>query len=123
MEPGRLFLIIMNLLHEHINYFISNQSRLKGSVKRSILLSYLRLYFPELSDRAMRKEIEEMIHKGYLISSSESGYSLIDNKAKLDKAVAYLDAKAEAIAIRKNSLIRNWNQKHPNTITLFDEIM
>jgi hypothetical protein len=111
-------------IRDHIKHYISNSFKSGGAVKRRVLLSYLRLHFPDISDRAMRKEIEEMIRNGHLISSSESGYSIIDSKEKLDKAVSYLDAKAEAIAIRKNTLIKNWNSIQLTfNKTLFDEAM
>ena len=81
------------------------------SVKRPELLSHLRSLGFVCSDREMRATIEEMIvHGRYLIRSSEMGYSAIRSKEEMEAAMKYLNAKAEAIAIRKNWLHRNWRE-------------
>jgi len=87
---------------------------------RSQLLASLRGEGIQIGDRVMRAYIESMINDGhYCIQSSEKGYSLIHDDSDLDNAVAYLDAKAEAIAIRKNCLIRNFNEtKKSNQLVL-----
>ena len=89
--------------------------------KRSDLREYLCRY-EWISDRAMRKLIEEMIMKdGYCISSSEKGYSLITTLEQAEEARAYLKAKSEAIAVRGNMLIHNWNkQNKEQQLTLFN---
>lgn len=80
-------------------------------IKRKELLFELRLIFPDITDRQMRKEIEEMIIKdGYCISSSEKGYQFIKNRQQLEDAKKYLFSKCEAIAIRKNCLERNFRE-------------
>ena len=81
-------------------------------VKRKELLKYLRnVYDFNTTDRAQRLAIEELIvMDGYCIASSEKGYQLIKSREQLDAAKKYLDAKAEAIAIRKNCLERNFNR-------------
>lgn len=85
-----------------------------GPVKRPELLHAVRVNANDLyiSDRAMRKMIEEMITEdGYLIQSSEKGYSLIQTEEQLTEAMAYMDAKCSAIAVRKNCLLRNFRNK------------
>lgn len=78
-------------------------------IKRRDLLYLLRQEQPDLSDRAMRKEIELMVTEhGYCIESSEKGYTLITDLAGLDRALTYLDKKAASIAIRKNYLVKNF---------------
>ena len=84
-------------------------------VKRPELLGHLYRSGIDTNDRTMRAAIEELIVKdGVSIASSEKGYSLIISRLALDDAVAYLDAKAQAIAIRKNCLIRNFDGRHQN---------
>lgn len=84
---------------------------LQKFIKRKELLLSLQLNGYVLNDRQMRAEIESLIvDDHYCIQSSEQGYSLITCLEDLEKAVNYLDKKAEAIAIRKNSLIRNYNE-------------
>lgn len=90
-------------------------------VKRATLLRVLRQGGHDLTDRELRKAVENMITKGgYVISSSEKGYQAIHSKEELDKAVQYLNKKASAIAIRKNSLITNFNaQRQSIQIPMF----
>lgn len=90
-------------------------SKLKiGACKRADLLRHLHaLGYNDLNDRGLRQTIEEMIMEGNLIESSNNGYSLIANQDQLDRAVGYLNAKAEAIAIRKNMLKHNWEKSQP----------
>lgn len=94
-----------------IHSYLKNSS---GRVKRPELLSYLRVQMSDqqLTDRAMRKCIEDMVKTdGYLIQSSETGYTLIDSQEQMDEVIIYLDKKAASIAIRKNILIKNWREK------------
>lgn len=82
-----------------------------GPVKRPELLHAVRVNANDLyiSDRAMRKSIEEMVIKdGYIIQSSEKGYQLIQTEEQLMEAMDYLTNKAESISIRKNCLLRNF---------------
>lgn len=88
--------------------------RAPGRVKRRELLSYLReqMKDPRLTDRAMRKAIEEMVvDDGYLIQSSSTGYTLITSEEQMEEVKEYLSKKAQAIAVRKNVLISNWNKR------------
>ena len=81
-------------------------------VKRAELLFHLRGLGWDTTDRAMRKEIERMIiDDKELIQSSEKGYSLIQTEPQMIEALTYLFAKARAISIRKNCLVRNWKDK------------
>ena len=81
-------------------------------VKRPELLSNIFVKFSQVTDRTMRKSIEEMITvDGYLIASSEKGYHLIQTEKDLTAAMEYLDSKASSIAIRKNCLLRNYRNK------------
>lgn len=78
-------------------------------VKRRELLQYLRAAGQDITDRAMRREVEMLITRdGELIQSSERGYHLINSEEDLMEAMEYLTHKAEAIAIRKNCLLRNY---------------
>jgi len=93
-------------MKQSILSFIKNYGK---PVKRCDLLIHLRAIGYDISDRAMRKEIESMIiQDGYLIQSSEQGYSMIETEEQLSEAMGYLTSKAEAIAIRKNTLLKNW---------------
>lgn len=87
-------------------------------VKRSILLDHLIKKGYEITDRKLRSTVEEMITKeGFVIESSEKGYCLIRTEEQLEKAMQYLNSKNEAIAIRKNSLLKNWNQMEAQKVT------
>ena len=67
----------------------------------------------DCSDREMRATIEEMVVKGgFLISSSERGYAIIKNKAEMEAAMKYLNAKSSAIAVRKNCILHNWREQY-----------
>lgn len=92
-----------------------------GPVKRKVMLHHLREQGHDVTDRQMRAVIEDMVMvDGYLIESSSHGYSMIQTEDELNRAVDYLNQKAEAIAIRKNSLKRNWEKSKPlMTLTLF----
>ena len=82
-------------------------------VKRAELLVSLRITEYKLSDRAMRQMIEEMITQdGYLIRSSEQGYSLIKTEEDLNLSRNYLEQKIEALCVRKNTLLKNWREKY-----------
>lgn len=61
-----------------------------------------------ISDRNMRSAVEEMITKDhYSIGSGSKGYYLITTDEDLDEAMHELRAKAEALSIRANCLLRN----------------
>ena len=80
-------------------------------IKRKDLLFHLRELGFQTTDREMRATIEEMIIKDEInIESGNMGYRLIKTEQELERAMKYLDAKAEAIAIRKNCLKRNWTK-------------
>lgn len=95
-------------------------------VKRKELLQFLHGIEHNITDRRMRKIIEEMITKdGHLIASSEMGYKIITTKDELNRVIDYLNEKAEAIAIRKNTLISNFIEKFSKNerkkqLTLFE---
>lgn len=93
-------------------YILDILQKQEKPIKRFELLCLIRIQFPEVNDRVMRKTVEKMIQDGGLIRSSEQGYSLIKTELELNEAVSYLDKKAEAIAIRKNTLIHNWREKN-----------
>jgi hypothetical protein len=88
--------------------YLATQNR---HVKRIELLRHLWSLNFDVSDRLMRKEIEEAVRGGELIESSEKGYKMINTEEDLSRAVDYLDRKASSIAIRKNTLIQSWNNK------------
>ena len=82
------------------------------SVKRADLLKHINALGYNITDRLLRATVEVLIVKDdFCIRSGNDGYSLITNKAEFDEAVAYLDAKASAIAVRKNCLIRNYREE------------
>ncbi|MEK6879596.1 MAG: hypothetical protein AABY22_08315 [Nanoarchaeota archaeon] len=91
------------------NYLKSNPK----PVKRRELLVHIRVIMgAHITDRLMRKTIEQMILvDGYTIQSSEKGYSLITTEQQLFESMKYLESKAESIAIRKNCLLRNFRNK------------
>jgi len=82
----------------------------QGLIKRKELLTEMQLHYPELRDRKMRLLIAELIKEGEPIASSSQGYSIIKTRGQLNKAIAYLNAKSSAIAIRKNTLVQNFNR-------------
>lgn len=87
----------------------------QAPVKRLELLQAMRVTMSDqtLTDRKLRKTVEEMIVKdGFLIRSSELGYSIIKTEQDLTDAMEYLSNKAESIAIRKNVLLKNWRSKY-----------
>jgi len=86
--------------------------KMQGPINRKALLTEMLLHFPELRDRRMRKLVEELIRDGHPISSSEKGYSIIQNVEQLRAAVEYLKAKARAISIRGNTLIGNYDIRY-----------
>ena len=97
---------------------------MQGFTKRKQLLHELLMYGYNVSDRVIRKQIETMITKdGYSIQSSEKGYSLIITDKQFTQSIEYLNSKAEAIAIRKNCLIRNFNLgKTQEQLNLFQTV-
>lgn len=98
------------MIKTHIyNYLKSNPT----PVKRRDLLVHIRIVMgAHITDRLMRKTIEQMIlADGYTIQSSEKGYSLITTEQQLFESMKYLESKAESIAIRKNCLLKNFRDK------------
>lgn len=78
-------------------------------IKREKLLAELQhghySMFHKMSDRKMRRTIEEMITQdGYLIASGEKGYYIIRNSGHLLDAQRYLTAKAYPLFNRASSL-------------------
>ena len=92
----------------------------QAPVKRRTLMGQLISQGFVTTDRQMRKAVEELVEGGNLIASSEKGYYIITNKEQMEESVNYLRAKSKAIAIRGNCLIRNWREKHAETITQFE---
>lgn len=90
-------------------------------MKRSDLLHSLISKGFVLSDRVMRMAIEEMITKDhYSIGSCEKGYYLILTEDDLNEAMHQLRAKAEALSIRANCLLRNHREgKLQEQLSLF----
>ena len=86
--------------------------QLNATIKRKALLTEMQIHYPQLKDRKMRLLIMELIRDGYPISSSEKGYSIIQNVRELTEAVEYLKAKARSLSIRANTLIGNYDQKY-----------
>lgn len=74
-----------------------------------------------LTDRKLRKAVEELITDGkYAIASSEKGYSLITTQENLNEAKRYLNSKAFAIHERVKCLEENFKSgKLQEQLTLF----
>ena len=69
-------------------------------INRSTLLNELRALGIAVSDRSMRKEIEQMIKEGFYIQSSEKGYKLCRSYEDFSQAKQYLRKKAVALLQR-----------------------
>lgn len=91
--------------------------KVHGPVKRSKLLVFMQLHFPQLKDRGMRRLIEQLIRDGNLIASSAKGYSIVTNVRELTEAVEYIKAPLRSASIRANTLIGNYNQKYQDAPT------
>lgn len=68
--------------------------------------------FPQLTEREVRKIIEELIMEGECIEASESGYAIIRDYQGVRRARQYLTEKIHALSVRKNCLERNWQSTH-----------
>lgn len=79
-------------------------------IKRKNLLMRLRIVHGyNITDRQMRRTIEEMITEdGYLIASGEQGYYIIHNSTQLADAQKYLRAKAFPLFHRASKLHANF---------------
>lgn len=94
---------------ESINDTIIELLRMQKYTKRYHLRLQLTSRGFYLSDREVRKHVEQLIkEEKFCIQSSAKGYSLIITKDDLEKAVSYLDKKSASISIRKNCLLRNF---------------
>jgi hypothetical protein len=100
---------ISNLKKQIFEYLVENCCGYNQAKPRSLMLTYLQNKGVNISDRGMRSLIHEMIDDNYLVGCGEGGYYLIDSPADLGKAIAYLEAKAQSISIRKNELTRNFH--------------
>jgi hypothetical protein len=91
----------------------------KAYVKRAELLIYLNHRGHKITDRQLRKAVEDLVmDDGCCIASTEDGYHLIRSEHELRSAVDYLRKKAQPIAIRANKLIRNYNEVYGNQLNL-----
>lgn len=98
----------MNEIQNTILWELTSKTK---PIQRHFLLNRLHVRFNDLSDRAMRKEVELMITAEHIpVGSNEEGYFLIRTQDDLQKAIHSLDAKAEAISIRKNCLKNNYQE-------------
>ena len=79
----------------------------RGTIKKAKLQNDLS---PYVSERRIRGFIAELIQDGQCIQSSNEGYTLIQTREQLLTAMEYLNSKAKAIAIRKNTLFHNYNK-------------
>jgi len=97
----------------HILSYLENHD----FVKRRDLLTYLHSLGIIVSDRRMRKEIEDMVKVDrVLIESSEKGYHLADGEENWIRAVQYLRKKAfpilERAAILERGLKEKFDSRH-----------
>lgn len=97
----------------------------RRTITRSSLLASLQAVylFGDLTDRIMRKLIEQMVNEdGYLIASSGKGYNLITNSAQLLEAQKYLKNKAFPLFLRANKLHANFFKDSSPQLSI-DEFM
>jgi hypothetical protein len=88
-------------------------------IKRSDLLMHLCRHGEKLSDREMRRMVEDMVMlDGLCIASTPNGYRLIRSDQQLLDAVEYLRKKAKPIAIRANKLIGNYQRQYGRQLNL-----
>lgn len=88
-----------------IKDFLLQHKGKTNAVKRKVLC----VRFPALTERVIRQIVEDLVVKDQEpIASSVHGYFYINSLEELVISKKYLDAKAEAIAIRKNILDRNF---------------
>ena len=100
--------------------YIRNILKVGKATRKTIMLTLISMGY-HISDRGLRATIEEMIVEDkYSISSSEKGYALIKSDEDLKEAIAYLEKKVEALAIRKNCLGRNFRHYLVTQLDLFD---
>lgn len=96
--------------------------QINGPINRKDLLvqvnDWIEMFSTErkISDRSMRKLIEQLIREGHVIASSEKGYSIVTNLRELTEAVRYLKAPVITASIRANTLIGNYDRKYQEPI-------
>jgi hypothetical protein len=91
----------------------------RSFVTRAELLIMLSHAGERISDRQLRKAVEELVmDDGCCIASTENGYHLIKSEHELRSAVDYLRRKAQPIAIRANQLIKNYKEVYGNQLNL-----
>lgn len=91
----------------------------RAYVKRSELLIHVNQCGHKVTDRQLRKTVEELVmDDGCCIASTEDGYHLIKNESELRMAVDYLRKKAQPIAIRANKLIKNYSEVYGNQLNI-----
>lgn len=88
-------------------------------IKRGVLLLHLYHIGFHITDREMRRCVEEMVmESGCCIASTQNGYRLIRSDQQLLDAVEYLRKKARPIAIRANMLITNYQKQYGRQLNL-----
>lgn len=89
-------------------------------LRRENLLTRLHDAGFSLSDRKMREMVARMVVDGHqTIGTNDRGYFYIHNEQDLREAQKELDEKAQSIAVRKNCLIRNYNEREPHGDSIF----
>ena len=86
--------------------------------KRADLLRHLHELGIKTNDRALRKEIENMVNDGHFIESSEKGYRLLTQETDYIKAVTYLRKKALALMSRATTLQKNYEKQFNKQLIL-----
>jgi len=77
--------------------------------KRAKLLQYLLSQGCQITDRAMRKEVELMVKEGFLIGSSHSrGYFIVKDESDLNTAMKDYKSKVKGILSRAGFLYKNF---------------
>lgn len=98
---------------------IHSQLQAHQFVKRSDMLMHLYRLGYKVSDREMRRMIEDMVMTfGCCIASTQNGYRLIKSDQQLLDAVEYLRKKAKPIAVRANMLISNYQKQYGRQLQL-----
>lgn len=87
--------------------------------KRSDLLVYLTTQGFFITDRILRKAVEDLVMlDGLCIASTDHGYRIIRDAIQLEEAVEYLRKKARPIAVRANKLITNYQRIHKTQLQI-----
>ena len=96
-------------IQKRIIFNIIKQEAIKRRDLLHLLSTAFSTDFPGITDRIMRKLIEEMVNKdGYNVQSSNEGYSAITNSNQVEDAKLYLKKKAFSLFKRATNIHKNF---------------